>query len=152
MRIPIGSLSLELPDTWKDRTIHTFIAPKVISPVSSPHLRLGPGFRENFNIGRERVKSGTDPRRYLKGQIVELKDRLMNFEIVEEQEMIFQGHPAYNISYQFSLRNARLKVCQMRVALLIGREMINFTGTAAASVFESKKMIFMKILNSIEIP
>ena len=69
MRIPIGSCSVEVPETWKDRTVHTFVAPKVVDPRMTPHLRMGSGFRENISISRERVKRGSTPETYIHKQM-----------------------------------------------------------------------------------
>lgn len=152
MRIPIGSFTIEVPDTWRDRTVHTFVAPKVYDPRQTPHLRMGSGLRENISISRERVRRGTNPQDYLLQQVEELKARLSGLRLLYEEPLHIGGYLAHSISYQFSLRGERVDVCQMRVALLYEQEMINFTGTAAATIFESKKAIFLRIVNSFQFP
>ncbi len=153
MRVAIGSLSIDLPDTWSDRTVHTFVAPRVIDPRQSPHLRLGSGFRENVAFSRERIRPGLGPQKFLSQQMAELKTRLTGFRMLNEEPCTYCGFEAYSVSYQFILRGQRVEVCQMRVAILTRpNEVMLFTGTSAASVFESKKQNFEKVLQSIEIP
>ena len=153
MRVPIGPLSIELPDTWSDRTVHTFVAPRVIDPRQSPHLRMGSGFRENVAFSRERIRPGISPQRYLHQQLTELKTRLTGFRMLGEEPAQYGGCEAYSVSYQFALRGQGVEVCQMRVAILTRpNEVTLFTGTAASNVFEAKKQMFERVLQSIQLP
>ena len=152
MRVLVGPFSMDIPNTWNDRTVYTFVAPKVVNPRESPHLRMGSGFRENIVVTRERVRRDINPQDYLRQQLDDLKDRLQAFRLLREEPLRVGGYLAHSASYQFGLRGERLDICQFRVVLLVDDDAVTFTGTAAASVFEAKKRVFLNILNTLELP
>ncbi len=134
----IGNYTVEIPANWSDRTIFSFVAPRIVDPRQSPHLRMGGGFRENLSISRERITQ-TDPAQYLRRQIEELKPKLYRMNVLEERALTIASRPAYTISYKFTLRAQKLDLCQIRIAVSFPDEILVFTGTSAAHVFEQKK-------------
>lgn len=150
--IQMGECAIELPGSWSDRTIYTFVAPRVVDPRQSPLLRMRSGFRENLSVSRERVSYGTTAEDYLEDQIEELRPRLQRFRFLYEEPIQISGQTGYSVAYQFSLRGQRLEVCQLRIALPIGYDMLVFTGTAAAHVFDQKKETFIEIAQSLRFP
>lgn len=154
MKVGLGPLSMELPDGWNDRTVYTFVAPRVVDPRRSPHLRMRSGFRENIAIHYERVSRQTTPESFITQQIDELKPKLQGFRLLYNEEVYISSYQAQHAAYRFSLRGQRMDVCQLRVAILFPQkqEMLVFTGTAAAHVFENKKRIFWQIIHSLELP
>jgi len=151
-QIQMGEVSVVLPSSWTDRTIHTFVAPRVVDPRQSPHLRMRGGFRENLSINRERVSYGQTAKDYLHQQVEELKSRLFNYRFLYEEPVLLAGQTAHSIAYQFSLRGQNIDVCQLRIALSLSYDMLVFTGTSSAHVFENKRRIFLKIARSIQVP
>lgn len=154
MKMSAGPVSFELPETWNDRTVHTFVAPRVVDPRQSPHLRMRSGFRENISIHYERVPHGTTAEQHLEQLVEELKPKLSGFRLLYREAIYLGTSAGHHVAYQFSLRGQRTEVCQLRVAVPLpdARQMMVFTGTAAAHVFENKRKIFWQILQSMELP
>ncbi len=150
--IQMGEMAIELPGNWNDRTVHTFVAPRVVDPRQSPHLRMRAGFRENLSISRERVAYGTTAEDYLDQQVEELRPRLQRFRFLYEEPASISEQPGYSIAYQFSLRGQRIDVCQLRIAVPVGYDMLVFTGTSASHVFDQKKDVFLDIARSLRFP
>lgn len=152
MRVLVGHLSVELPDTWKDQTVHTFVAPRVVDPRTSPHLRMGSGFRENVAFSREKIRPGLSPHHHIHQHLNELKTRLAGFRLLHEEPLQLGSYHAYSVSYQFALRAQKIDVSQMRVAILVNpSELVLFTGTSASTVFETKRQVFLHMLQSLQL-
>lgn len=154
MKVGLGSISMELPENWNDRTVYTFVAPRVVDPRQSPHLRMRSGFRENIAIHYERVSHKMTPAQFIKEQMDDLKPKLQGFRLLYNEEVYLSTYLAQHVAYRFSLRGQKMEVCQLRVALLLPekQEMLVFTGTTAAHVFENKKRTFWQIIRSLELP
>ncbi len=146
--VEIGDYSLVIPGNWSDRTIFTFVAPRIVNPLESPHLKMKGGFRDNFSISRERV-SGISPKEFLERQLQELKPRLYKFFLLDSSPFSVRDRSAYTVSYQFTLRQQGIDLVQVRVAIAFPDEMILIVGTSAAAVFESKRELFLQIARSI---
>lgn len=150
--IQMAEMAIELPPNWSDRTVYTFVAPRVVDPRQSPHLRMRSGFRENLSISRERVAYGASAEEYLDQQLAELQPRLQRFRFLYEEAIQIAGQPGFSVAYQFSLRGQHMDVCQLRIAVPVGYDMLVFTGTTAAHVFEQKKHVFLDIAQSLRMP
>lgn len=150
--IQMGEMAIELPGNWNDRTVYTFVAPRVVDPRQSPHLRMRSGFRENLSVCRERVSYGLTAEEYLDQQVEELQPRLQRFRFLYEEPAMIAGQPGHSIAYQFSLRGQKVDVCQLRIAVPVGYDMLVFTGTSAAHVFDQKKDVFLGIASSLQFP
>ncbi|TNE44230.1 MAG: DUF1795 domain-containing protein [Deltaproteobacteria bacterium] len=150
--IQMGEMAIELPGSWSDRTVYTFVAPRVVDPRQSPHLRMRSGFRENLSVSRERIPYGTTAEDYLDDQLEELQPRLQRFRFLYDEPILISGQTGHSVAYRFSLRGQRLDVCQLRIAVPVGYDMLVFTGTAAAHVFDQKKDSFVAVAQSLRFP
>ena len=147
--VDIGDYSLVVPENWSDRTVFTFVAPRIIDPFERPHLKMKGGFRDNFSISREKV-SGISPQEFLERQVRELKPRLYKFFLLDSSSFSVKGRIAHTVSYQFTLRQQKIDLAQIRVAIPFSGELLVIVGTSVAALFETKRELFLQIARTID--
>ena len=144
-----GTLALNLPDTWDDRSIYTYVAPEQNVSAGMPTMNKTQGFRPNVVVTRESRGKYERLDAYAKDQLAASQKQLPQMKVVSEDPSTVGGQPAICRVFTFVAPPQNVTVQQMQTFVLIGDWIYTLTFSTLPSHFNEQKKMFDKIVGDV---
>jgi hypothetical protein len=113
-------ISFAMPDTWEDRRIIAFSAPKPSIKAVVPNLVLS----------REKPNPGESLEEYANRQLVQHARTVTGFKLVKHQRTTLGGVPAVEISFTWEMEAIEATLRQRQLIVARGAQMLSLMLTA----------------------
>ncbi|MDZ5645695.1 DcrB-related protein [Nitrospirillum sp. BR 11828] len=132
--------SIQLPDSWIDRSMIAWSAPPSGGPVVP-----------NIMVAYDRPQAEEGLGAYVNRQLKDLIARARSFQLITRQDVMLAGRPAVELLFQWDGGAGPIKQRQVYSLLPDGR-CITIVNTARLTEFADADAQFMQILNSFAWP
>lgn len=141
-----GTITLQLPDSWDDRSIYTFVAPEQSAASGLPTMNNQQGFRPNVVVTREARGKYERLDAYTKDQLAASQKELPNMKIVSEEPTKVGDFQGITRVFTFIAKPHNVAVQQMQSFVLVGDHIYTLTFSTLPSHFDQQKAMFDKIV------
>jgi hypothetical protein len=136
-----SQLEIPVPDTWQDRSVHTFVSTS----------ENNPSFRTNLVIARERKDKDIKLDTYADTQLATLKAQFPNLQVDETTRATISAKPALNRVFHFTANPHALAIQQLQVFVMTEHWVYTLTFSTTPETFASERKLFTDMIANMRL-